>query len=500
MLRVAVDAVAPGAILARTLYTTTGQPVLRAGHPLNDSVLRRLPSFGIRFVWLDEPDLAGLAPEEPLSQVTFLLAVGALIRAATAAAGGETRLPATLRSQLADVAARIADELEPAPSLPGWKGSGKESSGTHTPGAEWHGGPGAGGTGAVPMPREHGASPTAPVDPAAPALTAALPYPLAGGGPEAWAITVLNRAILAGRLALAGPYRGQVRDFVLAALLQDAGLWRMPGAPYRCDPVAALDGTLGTPPGRHGGTPGGGAASPAGPGGPGRLTGRGQATGHDDAIPQGGAVVPRPTATGSRTPDQSGAAPHAGTAGHVALTLDWLSGVELGGLVRALIAQHHEQLDGGGYPEGLRDDAFHPAARRLAAVTAYTLAVQGCPHRSGWLPHEAYEWLLAEGPRLWGADVVDELAAILYPYPPGTLIQLDGGPWAVVTGCTGARRLRPRVRLLPARWQPEPAAREAAAGEAVVDLLEQRTRQITAWAVAWPATAADAPAPAGKGR
>lgn len=470
MLRVAVDAVAPGAILARTLYTTTGQPVLRAGFPLNDSVLRRLPSFGIRFVWLDEPALAGLAPEEPLSQVTFLLAVGVLMQTATAAAGGETRLPATLRSQLADVAARIADELEAAPGLPGWKESGTERPGTRTPGPDWHAASGAGGTGAVPMPREHGASPVTSVDPGAPAPGAALPYPVAGSGPEAWAVTVLNRAILAGRLALAGPYRGQVRDFVLAALLQDAGLWRMPGAPYRCDPVAALDGTLGPRPGGHGGSPGGDTAGPAGPGGgpggPGRLTGRGQAPGHDDAIPQGGAFTPRSTATGSRTPDPSGTAPHAGTAGHVALTLNWLSGVELGGLVRALIAQHHEQLDGGGYPEGLRDDAFHPAARRMAAVTAYTLAVQGCPHRSGWLPHEAYEWLLAEGPRLWGADVVEELAAILYPYPPGTLVQLDGGPWAVVTGCTGARRLRPRVRLLPARWQPETAAREAAAGGA----------------------------------
>ncbi|GAB6877115.1 HD-GYP domain-containing protein [Thermaerobacter litoralis] len=441
MLRVAVDAVAPGAVLARPLYAPTGQPVLREGHPLNDSVLPRLASFGIRYVWLEEPALAGITPCEPLQPDTALRAGAILTRLAAAAHDGTPRLPPALRQDLLNLAGRIVEELEAL----------GRSAGARPVGLR---GPGPAG----PAPAAEAGAP--------------LPYPAPGDAMGDWVAGVLNRAVLAGLLALSGPYVLQARDFVLAAFLQDVGLWRVAEVAPACHPVAALDGLGGLD---GAGTGNEGTGSPAG-GGP---AGGG---------PAGGLAGGGPTGRGSI---------HRAARSHVTLSLQWLAGVDLGGLVRALVAQHHEQLDGAGYPDGLRGDAFHPAARRLAAVTAYTLAVSGCAHRAGWLPHEAYEWLLAEGGGLWGPDVVEELAALLFPYPPGTLVQLDGGLWGVVVDCAGARRLRPRVRLLPARWQPGAGA--VGAGQEI-DLLDERTRQITAWAVAWPVAPAGAPAPAGGGR
>ncbi|ADU52174.1 putative metal dependent phosphohydrolase [Thermaerobacter marianensis DSM 12885] len=412
MLRVAVDAVPTGAVLARTLYAPTGQPVLRAGHPLDHSVLPRLASFGIRFVWVDEPALAGLSPVEPLAPVTAWRAERALIRTAEAARGGVPTLPAALREELVDLAGQVADELEAL-------------------------------GGKIP-----------------------LPYP-AGAGEDGvlatWIAGAMNRAVLAGLTALAGPYRTYARDFILAAWLQDVGLWRLPG--MEDAPPAGTSAKV-----------------PAG-------------TGAEPAAPE-----PAPCHPVAALEPAGIAAAHRRAAAHVAATLRWLSGVDLGGLTRALVAQHHEQRDGRGYPEGLQGEAIHPAARRLAAVTAYTLAVEGCAHRPGWLPHEAYEWLLAEGPVLWGDDVVHELAGLLYPYPPGSLVQLDGGPWGVVVDCAGARRLRPRVRLLPVHPGPGEAGETGAGEMGMIDLLSERTRQITAWALAWPAAPARIPGPAGQGR
>jgi HD-GYP domain-containing protein (c-di-GMP phosphodiesterase class II) len=47
----------------------------------------------------------------------------------------------------------------------------------------------------------------------------------------------------------------------------------------------------------------------------------------------------------------------------------------------AIAVQHHERLDGSGYPRGLTGDAITPAGRLLAAADAYQAMTQTRPHR-----------------------------------------------------------------------------------------------------------------------
>jgi HD-GYP domain-containing protein (c-di-GMP phosphodiesterase class II) len=47
----------------------------------------------------------------------------------------------------------------------------------------------------------------------------------------------------------------------------------------------------------------------------------------------------------------------------------------------ATASQHHERLDGSGYPRGLRGDALAPNARLLAAVDSYVAKLEPRPHR-----------------------------------------------------------------------------------------------------------------------
>jgi HD-GYP domain-containing protein (c-di-GMP phosphodiesterase class II) len=49
--------------------------------------------------------------------------------------------------------------------------------------------------------------------------------------------------------------------------------------------------------------------------------------------------------------------------------------------VRAIASQHHERLDGSGYPRGLSGDALTPAGRILAAADAYHAMTEARPHR-----------------------------------------------------------------------------------------------------------------------
>lgn len=50
--------------------------------------------------------------------------------------------------------------------------------------------------------------------------------------------------------------------------------------------------------------------------------------------------------------------------------------------VAPIVRQHHERLDGSGYPDGISGDAIHPAARILGAVDAFDAMTSNRPYRS----------------------------------------------------------------------------------------------------------------------
>jgi HD-GYP domain-containing protein (c-di-GMP phosphodiesterase class II) len=62
----------------------------------------------------------------------------------------------------------------------------------------------------------------------------------------------------------------------------------------------------------------------------------------------------------------------------------------------ALAAQHHERLDGSGYPRGLAGDAISPAGRILAAADTYRAMIELRPHRPERSPAAAAAELRAE--------------------------------------------------------------------------------------------------------
>ncbi len=62
----------------------------------------------------------------------------------------------------------------------------------------------------------------------------------------------------------------------------------------------------------------------------------------------------------------------------------------------AMAAQHHERLDGSGYPRGISGDAIGAAARLLAAADTYRAMLELRPHRPAHSPDEAAAELRAE--------------------------------------------------------------------------------------------------------
>src|SRR5207302_8265572 len=76
----------------------------------------------------------------------------------------------------------------------------------------------------------------------------------------------------------------------------------------------------------------------------------------------------------------------------------------------AIAVQHHERLDGSGYPRGLTGDALTPAGRVLGAANMYHGRVEPRPHRPARTAEEAASEVRAEvrAGRLDG-DAVDSV-------------------------------------------------------------------------------------------
>jgi HD-GYP domain-containing protein (c-di-GMP phosphodiesterase class II) len=89
---------------------------------------------------------------------------------------------------------------------------------------------------------------------------------------------------------------------------------------------------------------------------------------------------------------------------------------ELGGFsptVRDLVSDHHERLDGGGYPRGLGGDALPLHTRILTVCDVYDALVSDRVYRAAWTPERAFELLRAETGTAFDERCVEALAGVV---------------------------------------------------------------------------------------
>lgn len=89
--------------------------------------------------------------------------------------------------------------------------------------------------------------------------------------------------------------------------------------------------------------------------------------------------------------------------------------------------QHHERVDGSGYPRGLTGDRILLLARIVAAANAYDTMVSDLARPRARSPHEAMRAILDQAERGFDPDVVRAFAQRLAVYPAGTAVALADG-------------------------------------------------------------------------
>jgi HD-GYP domain-containing protein (c-di-GMP phosphodiesterase class II) len=98
-----------------------------------------------------------------------------------------------------------------------------------------------------------------------------------------------------------------------------------------------------------------------------------------------------------------------------------------------IVLEHHEALNGSGYPSGLKGGEIIEGARVLSLADAYCARVSGRNYRRPLSPEVAVRNIF-----LSNADLVDKDIALVFVknlgvFPPGTFVKLKNGETAIVT-------------------------------------------------------------------
>ncbi len=116
--------------------------------------------------------------------------------------------------------------------------------------------------------------------------------------------------------------------------------------------------------------------------------------------------------------------------------------------ILAIIENHHERMDGSGYPRGV-DGASIPLLARIAGLAdTYDAMISPRPYARARTSHEAVQELLDCKGRLFQETLVEQFVQAIGLFPTGTLVELNTGEVGIVTRQNDTRRLKPEIVIV----------------------------------------------------
>ena len=116
--------------------------------------------------------------------------------------------------------------------------------------------------------------------------------------------------------------------------------------------------------------------------------------------------------------------------------------VELG------ISQHHERMDGSGYPKKLAGDAISIFGRVAGIADSFTALTTTRPYANALAPQDAMMHLYQWAGTAFHEALIEQFVQSVGVFPVGSMVELNSGEIAVVVAQNRVRRLEPKVLLL----------------------------------------------------
>jgi len=118
--------------------------------------------------------------------------------------------------------------------------------------------------------------------------------------------------------------------------------------------------------------------------------------------------------------------------GHVKLGVDYLETMNIAAPLVQAISEHHERLDGLGYPAGKQGDAISKAGRMLAIADMYDALTADRVYKPGMSSQKAFSILMSDAPFRLDKALVQQFIMCLGVYPVGSLVLLSNERLAMV--------------------------------------------------------------------
>ncbi|MGL5151902.1 MAG: HD-GYP domain-containing protein [Clostridium sp.] len=115
---------------------------------------------------------------------------------------------------------------------------------------------------------------------------------------------------------------------------------------------------------------------------------------------------------------------------------------------KLIALQHHERVDGKGYPNGLIHTDIHQYSKIVSIADVYDALTSDRPYRRALCASDALEYIMANCGTLFDYSLVTAFANAIVPFPCGTIVQLSNNDVGIVEKTLPGFPLRPVLKIL----------------------------------------------------
>lgn len=116
-------------------------------------------------------------------------------------------------------------------------------------------------------------------------------------------------------------------------------------------------------------------------------------------------------------------------------------------LVAHCAFQHHERIDGSGYPRGLVDFEIHPFAKIIGVADVFDAVTTNRVYREKMLPSQGLAIIEAGSGTLYDTRIVNALKRAVVHYPNGAILKLSDGRRGIVSRQNVVNPTMPWIRI-----------------------------------------------------
>lgn len=116
--------------------------------------------------------------------------------------------------------------------------------------------------------------------------------------------------------------------------------------------------------------------------------------------------------------------------------------------VKTIVRNHHERLNGQGYPDKLVEENISYFTKIVSITDVYDAITSDRCYHDGMTPHDAlknlYEWM----PNNFDSSLVESFIRTIGIYPVGSIVEFQTGHIGIVVSLNESHRLKPVVMLI----------------------------------------------------